>query len=101
MNLSSIDTNYLNLHINKIYKYDTSGLEFKFILSYVKIKDFKGFLNKYKQHIQKHNYPYALCYFDENINNEFDYAEIKIALTSHRRQGKLVGLHHICEKIPN
>ncbi|AUS26746.1 hypothetical protein [Paenibacillus polymyxa] len=99
LNLSSLDANYLNLHINKIFKYDTTGLPFNFIISYVKIKDFGSFWLKYKKHITEHNYPYKLETIDFRIDNEFYFSGIKIALTNHIRNGMITGLYHICVSI--
>lgn len=100
LNLSALDSKYLNLHIDKIFKYDTTGLPNNFIINYVTAKDFSGFWEKYKKHIMEHKYQYELDTVSSSIDNEFDYAEIKVALTKHKRDGKVVGLYHICVKIP-
>lgn len=99
LNLSSLDSNYLNLHINKIYKYDTTGLPVNFIVSYVTVKDFGLFWSKYKNHIADHQYPYSLESVDYNIESEFDYSGIRVALTKHIRDGSLTRLYHICVRI--
>ncbi|EGI5444991.1 hypothetical protein F9651_15265 [Listeria monocytogenes] len=99
LNLSSLNSNYLDSHIDKIYKYDTLGYDCNFIVSYVSIKDFNEFWNKYKAYIQEHNYPYELCEYDESINDEFHFSEIKVALTKHNRNGKTTLLYHICVRM--
>ncbi|MNW42281.1 Terminase-like family protein [compost metagenome] len=99
LNLTSLDAKYLNLHINKIFKYDTTGLPCNFIISYVKIKDFGLFWEKYKKHITEHEYPYKLETIDYSIGNEFYYSGIKIVLTKHNRDGMITGLYHICVNI--
>lgn len=101
LNLASLDTRYLDLHIDKIFNYDTTGLLNNFIISYVTAKDFATFWEKYKKHIREHKYQYELDTVDYSIDNEFDYAEIKVALTKHNRDGKIVGLYHVCVKIPD
>ncbi|MBU3073862.1 hypothetical protein [Clostridium estertheticum] len=101
LNLTSLDTKYLNVHIDKIYKYDTTGLKNNFIVSYVKLKNFDTFWDKYKKHIRDHKYPFELCELNDKIAREFDYAEIKVALTKHNRNGKIVGLYHVCIRIPS
>lgn len=101
LNLASLDSKYLNLHIDKIFKYDTTGLTNNFIISYVTAKDFKTFCEKYKKHIREHKYQYELDTVDDSIDNEFAFAEIKVALTKHKRDGKIVGLYHVCVKIPD
>jgi hypothetical protein len=70
LNLASLDSNYLNLHIDKIFKYDTTGLPNNFILSYVTAKDFASFWEKYKKHINEHNYQYRLEAIDYKIEYE-------------------------------
>lgn len=99
LNLTSLDARYLNLHIDKIFNYDTTGLPYNFIINYVTVKDFATFWVKYKTHISEHTYQYMLDAIDYEIDNEFDYAGIKIALTKHDRDGVTVGLYHICLKI--
>jgi hypothetical protein len=101
LNLTSLDSSYLNLHINKIFKYDTTGLLNNFIICYVTAKDFATFWEKYMKHIKEHKYQYELDAVDDSIDNEFAYAEIKVALTKHKRDGKIIGLYHICVKIPD
>ncbi|MFS0723674.1 hypothetical protein [Paenibacillus sp. 1P07SE] len=96
LNLSSLNSSYLNLHINKIFKYDTTGLPYNFLISYVVVKDFRAFWGKYKEHIAQHEYPYKLESIDYNIDNEFDYSGVRIALTRHNRDGKITGLYHLC-----
>lgn len=48
------------MHIDKIYKYDTLGNAFTFLVSYVKVKEFGEFWDKYVKHIKNYKYPYAL-----------------------------------------
>lgn len=99
LNLSSLNASYLDAHIDKVYKYDTLGYDSNFIISYVKIKDFEGFWNKYKEHIQGYEYPYKLDRYDESINEEFNFSAIKFALTKHNRNGKITLLYHIAVKM--
>ncbi|MPM10896.1 hypothetical protein SDC9_57233 [bioreactor metagenome] len=99
LNLASLNASYLDVHIDKIFKYDTLGYDCNFIISYVTIKDFNDFWNKYKLHIQAHKYLYQLCEYDESINDEFCFSDIKVALTKHNRNGKIMLLYHICVKM--
>lgn len=101
LNLSSLDTNYLNTHLDKIYKYDTLGNRFNFILSYVKVKDFESFWSKYCQHAEYHVYPHALVSTDDTRDKEYNYSDIRLLMTKHNRHGRETELYHICVKIHN
>lgn len=99
LNLSSLNTNYLDTHIDKIYKYDTLGNICNFILSYVKVKDFASFFESYSKHIKQHKYPYELIGVDESVGEEYKYTDIRLLMTKHNRNGKDTLLYHICVKI--
>ncbi len=100
MNLSALSVEYINTHINKIFGYDTTGLQYNYVISYVTAKNFSSFWEKYKIHVREHKYKYELIGFDDSIDNEFHYSDIKVALTKHNRSGNIVNLYHICVKIP-
>lgn len=99
LNLNELKEAYLDEHIDKIYKYDTLGNAFNFLVSYVKVKDFGKFWEKYIAHIRNYKYPYELVCVDDNITNEYDYADIRYISTIHNRNGKRTILDHICLKI--
>lgn len=99
LNLASLRTDYLNTHIDKIYKYDTLGNAYNFIISYVKVSDYGRFWNSYCNHIKQHKYPFPLIEVTNAINEGFDFAEIRILGTKHNRNGKETMLIHICVKI--
>lgn len=99
LNLSSLDKKYLDTHIDKIYKYDTLGNSCNFIVLYVKVKDFGLFFDNYTKHIKQHKYPYELIGIDESIGAEYKYADIRLIMTKHNRNGKDTLLYHICVKI--
>ncbi len=96
LNLDSLNTNYLNTHIDKIYKYDTLGYRYNFIVSYVNIKDFNAFWTKYVKHIKEYKYPYPLDSFEENLGDKYCYPNLKIASTTLTRNGMKTTLYHIC-----
>lgn len=100
LNLSSLDTTYLDTHIDKIYKYDTLGNRFNIVLSYVMAKDFENFWIKYGEHVKSHNYPYGFIGVDESVDTEYDYSDIRFMVTKHNRSGKETLLYHMCVKIP-
>lgn len=96
LNLKSLDTTYLDKHIDKIYDYDTAGNSFNVILSYVTVSNFEDFWNKYIDHIKVHIYPYLLTGIEENYYvDDNAYSDIKVMLTKHNRNGKETLLVHI------
>lgn len=97
--LKSLDVNYLDKHIDKIYMYDTLGNKFNFIISYVIVKEFETFLKKYTEHIKKYQYPYKLINVNEEIGNKYPYSDIRVLVTEHNRNGTNTLLYHICVKI--
>lgn len=96
LNLDSLNKGYLNDHIDKIYKYDTLGYRYNFIVSYVKIKDFNAFWTKYINHIKEYKYPYPLDSVEENLGDKYCYPNLKIASTTLTRNGMKTTLYHIC-----
>lgn len=101
MNLNSLNANYINEHLDKIFSYDTSGNKFNVCLSYVKIMDFNSFWEKYSEHVANHIYPAPFLSSDISIDDEYGYSELRIMKTSHNRSGKTVILYHICVRIFN
>lgn len=99
LNLDSLNTTYLNTHLDKIYSYDTLGNAFNVCLSYVKVKDFGSFWNKYCEHVRKHTYPAMLISSNINADKEYPYSDIRFMTTTHIRSGKTTYLYHICVKI--
>ncbi|MEK5238148.1 RNA-binding domain-containing protein [Paenibacillus sp. FSL L8-0470] len=99
MNLSSLSTNYINEHLDKIFSYDTSGNKFNVCLSYVKIADFNSFWERYSAHVTNHSYPAPLLSSDTSIDDEYGYSELRIMKTNHNRSSRTVSLYHICVKI--
>ncbi|PYE49776.1 ATP-binding protein [Paenibacillus barcinonensis] len=99
LNLDSLNTNYLNTHLNKIYSYDTTGNAFNICLSYVKVKDFGSFWDRYCAHVKGHEYPVMLISSDTSADNDYGYSDIRFMTTTHNRSGKLTHLYHMCVKI--
>lgn len=93
LNLDSLKTDYTILHINKIFTYDTSGLECNFILVYSSAKKFSEFWTKYTKFISKHTYQYQFLSFEEI--NDYPFTDIKIGKAKHLRNNKDVLLYHI------
>lgn len=99
LNLDSLNTNYLNAHLDKIYSYDTAGNVFNVCLSYVKVKDFGSFWDKYCAHVRNHDYPVMLISSDTNADKDYPYSDIRFMTTTHNRSGRTTCLYHICVKI--
>jgi hypothetical protein len=99
LNLDSLDTAYIALHIDKIFNYDTTGLEYNFILVYSNAKNFDKFWTKYIQFISMHSYQYQFISFDE-INN-YLYTDIKIGKAKHIRNGREILLYHLMVDLYN
>lgn len=75
------------------------GNEFNFLISYVKVKDFGRFWEKYVKHITNYKYPYSLNGVDEKTEMGYDYTDIRYITTIHKRNEKRTILYHICYKI--
>ena len=99
MNLDSVDTSYINKHLDKLFSYDTSGNKFNVCLSYVKVADFASFWGKYSVHVSNYSYPSPILSSDTSIDDEYGYSELKIMKTNHTRSGRTVNLYHICVRI--
>lgn len=91
--LDSLKQDYLILHLNKLFKYDTTGLENNFIITYSFAKSFDSFWSRYKDFISKHVYEYDFIDFKEL--DKYNYADIKIGVAQHLRNGKKINLYHL------
>ena len=93
LNLDSLKSDYLILHLDKVFKYDTTGLENNYIIAYSTAKKFINLWDKYKDFILIHKYTYDFQNFSEI--DDYKYTDIKIGVAKHLRNGKLINLHHI------
>lgn len=97
LNLNSLNTAYLDKHIDKIYDYDTAGNKFNIILSYVTVADFVTFCEKYFQHIERYGYPFDLISIVENVViDNISYSNIRVMKTVHKRNQCETVLYHVC-----
>jgi len=92
LNLVSLATDYLELHLNKIFNYDANGLRYNFILVYFEGKKFDTFWQSYYQHISNHSYPFALIKAEQLPLHMTD---LKFARTVHLRNQAEVDLYHL------
>jgi hypothetical protein len=93
LNLDSLQSDYLILHLDKLFNYDSAGHALNFILVYSTVKKFGDFWDKYKTFVSNHNYKYSLLRFDEIEG--YEYTNLRIAQTIHSREQKEVILYHI------
>lgn len=93
LNLDSLKQNYTKLHLDKVFKYDVTGLQSNFIVTYSNAKNFADFWNKYKEFIKNHTYKYDLITCEEIEN--YPYSEIRVIKAKHLRSEKQVSLYHI------
>ena len=63
--LDSLKQDYLILHLDKLFRYDTTGLENNYVIIYSLAKNFISLWNKYKKFISNHNYQYEYIEFKE------------------------------------
>lgn len=96
LNLTSLNTSYLDAHIEKIFKYDTLGYKYNYIVSYVSVKDFNAFWEKYLEHIKNYQYPYQLGSVKDNVNAKYCFSNLKVASITLIRNGVNTTLYHIC-----
>lgn len=99
LNLTNLAKDYLDTHIDKIYKYDLNGNIFNCCITYAQVSDFATFWAKYCNHIKNHKFKYPLILPLENdigLNLPID---IKVMVSKHNRSGKITLLYHICVKI--
>jgi len=94
--LKSINKNYTKEHLKKIFEYDAIGLPVNFMIIYSQVKYFSRLWGKYIKLVNEFNFPYPLTKegFNDFSNELSRYAEIKIGLTNHIREGRICKLYH-------
>lgn len=93
LNLDSLKSNYLIEHLDKIFIYDTTGLENNFILVYSTAIKFNNLWLNYKKFIDKYKSNYEMLSFSEIFDYKF--SDIKVAVSVHKRNGKETNLYHV------
>ncbi len=74
MTLSCVAKKYISEHIDKLFLYDTWGLENNYILVYVESSNFVAFKNRYQKFISQYEYPVIYLGIEERDT----YAEMAI-----------------------
>lgn len=93
LNLSSLDKNYIDLHIKKLFKYDVNGYNSLYLVIYSELKKFGSFYSKYVQYINKYTFEYEVIDIQDVI--DYDFTDIKILKSKHKRNGSETVLYHI------
>lgn len=99
LKLTSVTESYIAEHIDKIFKYDTLGYRFNYIVSYVNVKDFSRFYEGYIQFVSSYKYPYEMV--DFIIEGAKQYPELRVIETLLNRNGIITKLYHILIHMQN
>jgi|GEM_PF-1007502 len=93
LNLTYIDTAYIQLHLNKIFTYDANGLKNNYIVVYANARNFGTFYTSYKTFVSNHTFQYPLVKLEEQ--DDLPYTDLKKLSTTHLRNGSETTLHHV------
>lgn len=96
LNLNSLKKEYTSIHLNKLFKYDTTGLKCNYIIIYYEANNFNDFWKKYCEFIDKFTFEYEITK-KEVVEKPF--SDIKIYLTTHLRNDKKIKLYHIAVNV--
>lgn len=99
LKLTSVNESYIAEHIDKIYKYDTLGYKYNFLVSYVKIKDFKEFWDKYVKFVCSYKYPFEMIEYKIDISKQ--YSELRSIEIILNRNGIETKLYNVVVHMPN
>ena len=94
--LESLDRTVIKKHLIKIFRYDSNGLSQNFIIVYSDSSHFMDLWSKYLEHVPQIDFEYPIEVNITDISDDCsEYAEIKVALTKHKRNDRLLDLYHI------
>jgi internalin A len=91
--LKSWDHRVIDSHLTKIFGYDVSGLAHNFIIVYSEAEDFLGLWKKYLDYIPGIDFQHKLQ--GKPVELATGFAEIKLAMGKHLRQGTGTSLYHV------
>jgi internalin A len=91
--LKGWDHRVIDSHLTKIFGYDASGLAHNFIIVYSEAKDFLGLWKKYLDYIPGIDFRHKLQ--GKPVEQATGFAEIKLAICKHLRQGTETSLYHV------
>ena len=92
LNLSSLKKDYIDLHLKKIFTYDTNGLQRNYIIVYSEAKKFISLWEKYIDYIPTIEYPYK---FEDFREEKLNFNELRIGKATHIRNEQQVVLYHL------
>jgi len=103
ININSIEKCRIITHINKIFDYDSNGLDYNYFIIFNEAVNFSDSWNKYLEFIEtKVDFKFKLETLSD-VSEEFESAtiNIKVALSKHEREGQESRIYHIFLKMKN
>ncbi|MCD4821884.1 MAG: hypothetical protein K8R11_07425 [Methanococcoides sp.] len=98
--LKSLNRTVIDLHVTKIFGYDSNGLTPNFILVYAESQDFINLWTKYLEYIPDISFDYQLVEGIKDVSEQHsECTDIKVALAKHERNGSFVDVYHIFVKM--
>ncbi len=95
-NLKNWDSEKIRSHYEKIFDYDANGLKENYLVGYVSSDKFLDLWRKYLSYIPSLPIQYPIDGTIEDVTNLYECGtDIKIGLSKHKRQGRIVNLYHI------
>jgi internalin A len=91
--LKSLDRRVIDSHLTKIFGYDVNGLAHNFIIVYSEAEDFLELWKKYLDYIPGIDFQHKLQ--GKPVEQATGFAEIKLAMGKHLRQGTETSLYHV------
>ncbi|MGD1867272.1 MAG: hypothetical protein ACFB0D_22205 [Phormidesmis sp.] len=95
LNLKSTDKGYIDLHLKKIFDYDTAGCKHNFILVYSRAQNFSQLCRNYLDYLPFVDYPYPLHDTQFSVVVDLPFSDIKIVKATHIRNEEEVSLFHV------
>lgn len=93
--LKSLNKNYIDIHLSKLFGYDPNGLRQNFIIIYSEASNFTELWKKYFLYVQKIDFQHPLLSIQDVSDKLSEFAEIKIAIAIHQRNDNTVKIYHI------
>jgi hypothetical protein len=93
--LKSLDKNYIDIHLSKLFGYDPNGLKQNFIIIYSEASNFIELWKKYLLYVPEIGFQHPLLSIQDVSDELSEFAEIRIALAMHQRNDNTVNIYHI------
>ncbi|QJW90876.1 hypothetical protein HNV11_16575 [Spirosoma taeanense] len=96
LNLTYLDRNKIHSHIEKIFNYDTNGLESNYIVVYVDNSDFSNIWLKYQEAAVMAKCKFPLTGTFEDLSDSYSYgAHFKVGRTNYDVNGQSNSVYHL------